>query len=48
MPSKYPNEVRRQVVDLARSGTRVSRLAARQHVWYAKLVSSASRGAITG
>ena len=27
MPSRYPVEVRRQVVDLARSGTRVAQLA---------------------
>jgi transposase len=27
MPSRYPAEVRRQVVDLARSGTRVAQLA---------------------
>jgi transposase len=27
MPSRYPPEVRRQVVDLARSGTSVARLA---------------------
>jgi hypothetical protein len=28
MPSRYPVEVRRQVVELARTGTKVSRLAA--------------------
>ena len=27
MPSRYPVEVRRQVVELARSGTRVAQLA---------------------
>jgi len=27
MPSRYPAEVRRQVVDLARSGTKVAQLA---------------------
>jgi transposase len=27
MPSRYPAEVRRQVVDLARSGTRVAQLS---------------------
>jgi transposase len=27
MPSRYPAELRRQVVDLARSGTRVAQLA---------------------
>lgn len=27
MPSRYPAEVRRQVVDMARSGTRVAQLA---------------------
>jgi len=27
MPSRYPTEVRRQVVDLARSGTRVAQLS---------------------
>ncbi len=27
MPRRYPPELRRQVVDLARSGTRVARLA---------------------
>jgi transposase len=27
MPSRYPTEVRRQVVDLARAGTRVAQLA---------------------
>jgi transposase len=27
MPSRYPAEVRRQVVDLARAGTRVAQLA---------------------
>ena len=27
MPSRYPTEVRRQVVDLARAGTRVPQLA---------------------
>ena len=27
MPSRYPAEVRKQVVDLARSGTRVAQLA---------------------
>jgi transposase len=27
MPSRYPAEVRRQVVDLARSGTKVAKLA---------------------
>jgi transposase len=27
MPSRYPTDVRRQVVDLARSGTRVAQLA---------------------
>ncbi len=28
MPRRYPPEVRRQVIDLARSGTRVAQLAA--------------------
>lgn len=28
MPQRYPSEVRRQVVELARSGTRVKQLAA--------------------
>lgn len=27
MPQRYPTEVRRQVIDLARSGTRVAQLA---------------------
>ena len=27
MPRKYPSEVRRQVIELARSGTRVTQLA---------------------
>jgi transposase-like protein len=27
MPSRYPAEVRRQVIDLARSGTRVAQLS---------------------
>ncbi len=31
MPSRYPVEVRRQVVELARSGTKVSQLA---EIWH--------------
>ena len=31
MPNRYPVEVRKQVVELARSGTRVAQLA---DVWY--------------
>jgi len=43
MPSRYPVEVRRQVVELARSGTRVAQLAETFGMTEASLTAPRSR-----
>jgi transposase len=46
MPSRYPAETRRQVVDLARSGTRVAQLAETFGISEATITTGSSRDRI--